>query len=69
MVDESSLSEVTTQVETNDVKKAPKRMIIDILFDFVKTDIELNPVLCGYFCKLVNSLINSNRKFFNIYAF
>lgn len=69
MVDESSLSEVTTQVETNDVKKAPKRPIIEILFDFVKTEKELNPVLCGYFCKLVNALINSNRKLFNIYAF
>jgi len=38
IVDESSLSEVTTQVETNDVKKTPFRMVIDIFFDFVKTD-------------------------------
>lgn len=68
-VESSSISDTTTQVETNDGVKIPKRKMIDVLFDFVRTDTELNPVLCGYFCKLINSLINSQRKNFNLFVF
>lgn len=65
----STISDVTTQVETNDNPKALKRKTIDVLFDFVRSESELNPVLCGYFCKLVNTLITSQRKNFNLFAF
>ena len=67
--EEMDLSEQTTQVETNDAEAKQKQvLIIDILFDFLRTAEELNPVLCGYFCKLINSLFNSHRKEFNLYV-
>lgn len=43
--------------------------IIDILFDFLRVETELNPVLCGYFCKFTNTLMNHNRKGFFSYVF
>ena len=36
--------------------------LLDYLFRFVEAEDDLNPVLCGYFNKLVNSLMKRNSK-------
>jgi len=69
LIIEESLSEATTQVETVEPPFEMKKHIIDIFFDFIRTEEELNPVLCGYFCKIVGSMLTSFRKKFNRYAF
>lgn len=56
-------------METAEINIAHKKHIIDILFDFIRVEDELNPVLCGYFCKLITNLLNSNRKQFCLYVF
>lgn len=53
----------------SEVDPALKKHIIDILFDFVRTEEELNPVLCGYFCKFLYTLMNHNRKGFFAYIY
>lgn len=58
----------STHVES-EADPALKKHIIDILFDFVRKDDELNPVLCGYFSKFLYSLMGHNRKGFFTYVF
>mmetsp|Transcript_25780 Transcript_25780/g.29693 ORF Transcript_25780/g.29693 Transcript_25780/m.29693 type:complete len:272 (-) Transcript_25780:1171-1986(-) len=64
--DDSHPSESTYSAVDEEV--APNKHIIDVLFDFVRTDEELNSVLCGYFTKFLNSLMNRNRKGFFAYV-
>lgn len=47
----------------------PEKHIMDHLFDFVRSDEERNPVLCGYFCKFLNNLMNYNRFSFCRYVY
>lgn len=65
---EESVEEETTNVES-EADPVPKKHIIDILFDFVRTDEELNPVLCGYFTKFLYALMNHSRSSFFKYVF
>jgi hypothetical protein len=58
----------STHLES-DTDPALKKHIIDILFDFLRKDEELNPVLCGYFTKFLYSLMGHNRKGFFTYVF
>jgi hypothetical protein len=58
----------TTQVEDSEVDPVSKRHIMDILFDFIRTDEELIPILCGYFSKFLLSLMNHNRSGFFSYV-
>jgi len=51
----NSLSEPSTAAESTELN-LPSKHIIDILFDFLWTDEEWNPVLCGYFVKLLSSM-------------
>lgn len=53
----------------NEIDPDAGKHIIDILFDFLRVETELNPVLCGYFCKFMNTLMNHNRKGFFSYIF
>ena len=69
---ENTVEEETVDTATNaeyEADPALKKHIIDILFDFVRTDEELNPVLWGYFTKFINSLLNHNRRGFFSYVF
>ena len=48
----------------------PQRLdLLDSLFTFVRQTEELNPVLCGYFTKLVNIFIMKRASEFNKYVF
>ena len=47
----------TTVEEVKEVVKKPKRSMMDHLFDFIRVEDELNPVLCGYFCKFLGTLM------------
>ena len=47
--------------EEDDAYYENKFMLLDRLFQFVQQEGELNPVLSGYFCKLV-SLLNSRKQ-------
>lgn len=59
--------EVTTQAET--LEEPPvNRQVIDILFDFLRTDEEWNSVLCGYFVKLLSALLSSWKTQFNLFV-
>lgn len=40
-----------------------------MLLDFVRQNEPLNPVLCGYFCKLLAALMNHSRKEFAAFVF
>lgn len=46
-----------------------QRPITEYLIDFIRTEEELNPVLCGYFCKLLNTVITQNKERFYTYLF
>ena len=48
-------SSVTTCTE-------PQNYLLDHLFKFLRTEERLNPVLSGYFSKLVSSLLRSRKK-------
>ena len=65
---EESAEEKTTYIES-EADPVPKKHIIDILFDFVRADEELNPVLCGYFTKFLYALMNHSRSSFFKYVF
>jgi hypothetical protein len=43
--------------------------VIDLFFDFIRTEDELNPVLCGYFAKTVTSMATQHRKACQLYVF
>lgn len=64
----NSLSEPSTAAESTELN-LPSKHIIDILFDFLRTDEEWNPVLCGYFVKLLSSMQNQHRKEFNLFIY
>lgn len=64
----NSLSDPSTAAESTDLN-LPSKHIIDILFDFLRTDEEWNPVLCGYFVKLLSSMQNQHRKEFNLFIY
>lgn len=64
----NSLSEPSTAAESTELN-LPSKHIIDILFDFLWTDEEWNPVLCGYFVKLLSSMQNQHRKEFNLFIY
>ncbi len=48
--------------EDDDPDSQYKFMLLDRLFKFVRNEGELNPVLSGYFCKLVSLLISRKQK-------
>lgn len=64
----NSLSDPSTAAESTDLN-LPSKHIVDILFDFLRTDEEWNPVLCGYFVKLLSSMQNQHRKEFNLFIY
>jgi len=61
------------QEEEEDAEPANKFHLLDRLFKFIRegteTDSELNPVLSGYFCKLVSLLISRKQKQLVPYVF
>jgi hypothetical protein len=48
--------------EEEDEEEGNKYILLERLFKFIQTDEELNPVLSGYFCKLVSLLISRKQK-------
>ena len=57
--------------ECNNLKKnlINRIELLDYLLDFLKDDIELNYVLCGYFSSILNNLMNVNPKIFFSYIY
>lgn len=57
--------------EDQEVKPLPpnKYELLEYLLSFLKTDQELNPVLCGYFAKLINVFISSKHEEFFHYIY
>ena len=54
---------LTTQAnEDSDDEEGNKYVLLERLFKFIQTDDVLNPVLSGYFCKLVSLLISRKQK-------
>jgi hypothetical protein len=60
----ASQSTLQTEVleEEEDEEEGNKFILLERLFKFIQTDEELNPVLAGYFCKLVSLLISRKQK-------
>ena len=61
--DSDSLSQ-STQSTQQDSKPTSKTELLDYAFKFItacKPDEEINPLLSGYFCKLMLSLLNFNK--------
>jgi hypothetical protein len=55
----STLQTEALDEEEEDIEEGNKFVLLERLFKFLKTDEEeLNPVLSGYFCKLVSLLIS-----------
>ena len=54
----------TTQatLTTEVAEEESKYVLLDRLFLFLEQNVELNPVLSGYFCKLVSLLISRKQK-------
>lgn len=48
----NTISEVSTEADSA-TPRLPEKHIIDIFFDFLRTSEERNPVLCGYFVKML----------------
>lgn len=46
----------------NTAKRQNKYFLFEKLLSFVDTDEELNPVLCGYFCKVFSVLVSNKPK-------
>lgn len=46
----------------NTVKRQNKYFLFEKLLSFVDTEEELNPVLCGYFCKVFSVLVSNKPK-------
>ena len=45
------------------VEMEKRQELLDFLFSFIEDgEKELNPVLCGYFCKMVNCLLTKRGK-------
>ena len=44
------------------VRKCNKFYLFEKLLSFIDTDEELNPVLCGYFCKVFSVLVSNKPK-------
>lgn len=65
-MDQDTLATTQTTLNTENEDKAEeeenKFVLLDRLFSFLKNDGELNPVLSGYFCKLVSLLISRKQK-------
>jgi len=59
----------TEATEADDEEEGNKYLLLDRLFKFVKTEETLNPVLAGYFCKLVSLLISRKQKSLVPYIF
>jgi len=71
-VEETEESKETEETEASTVAElppVPKKHVIDILFSFLDTEEELNPVLCGYFCKLIGNMMSNHRKAMSFYVF
>lgn len=54
-VDKTETSSIATGTE-------PQNYLLDHLFKFLRTEERLNPVLSGYFSKLVSTLLRSRKK-------
>lgn len=67
--DEEVSTEVEEMTAASTVSPLPKEHIIDLLFDFLRQEEELNPLLCGYFCKMLVGMMSSNKKPFCLYVF
>jgi hypothetical protein len=52
----------TETEEKEDEVEENKYQLLDRLFSFLRQEEELNPVLSGYFCKLVSLLISRKQK-------
>ena len=61
MASQSTL-QTEVQEEEEDEEEGNKFILLERLFKFIQTDEELNPVLAGYFCKLVSLLISRKQK-------
>lgn len=60
----STLQTEAQDEEEEDEEEGNKYLLLERLFKFIKTegDEDLNPVLSGYFCKLVSLLISRKQK-------
>lgn len=61
MASQSTL-QTEVQEEEEDEEEGNKYVLLERLFKFIQTEEELNPVLSGYFCKLVSLLISRKQK-------
>jgi hypothetical protein len=70
-VEEEKVSNNITEPEDEDsTTKKSKYMLLDRLFSFLRTEEKpLNPVLSGYFAKLVTLFINRKQKQIIPYVF
>ena len=68
VVDGEGLTTLPSTAEAIKVPK-PKISMMDHLFDFIRVEEELNPVLCGYFCKFLGTLMFHSRKQFQTYIY
>jgi SIT4 phosphatase-associated protein len=59
--DEQTVSTEVTQKDSKQ-KKPNKFELFEKLLSFLDTEDELNPVLCGYFCKLFQVLVGNKAK-------
>jgi hypothetical protein len=60
---------VTSDAQDDDGEYENQYLLLDRLFKFIEQEEELNPVLSGYFCKLVSLLISRKQKFLIPYIF
>ena len=60
---ETAATEVSVAEGVEEAERVSKYMLLDRLFKFIRTEeAPLNPVLAGYFCKLLTLLINRKQK-------
>jgi hypothetical protein len=52
----------TENEDKEEEEEENKFQLLDRLFEFLRQEEELNPVLSGYFCKLVSLLISRKQK-------
>lgn len=57
-----STAPTTQAAETQAIIKNNKYELFELLLSFIDTEEELNPVLCGYFCKTFAQLISNKTK-------
>jgi len=67
----SAVSTLQTEAHEEEDESTNKYVLLDRLFKFIRTDQEepLNPVLSGYFSKLVSLLISRKQKLLVPYVF